>query len=50
LMWRMSSPTPCPPAERVVKLKDHRVRYEELISASQALEAAIQRSYLDVQL
>jgi hypothetical protein len=43
-------PDTLPPSERVGKLKDHRVRYEELISASQALETAIQRNYLDVQL
>jgi hypothetical protein len=43
-------PDTLPPAERVGKLKDHRVRYEELIAASQALEIAIQRNYLDVLL
>lgn len=37
-----------PPAERVATLMDHRVRYEELVSASQALEAAIEKKYLDV--
>jgi hypothetical protein len=41
-------PDALPPAERIAKLRDHRVRYEELISASQALETAIQRKYLDV--
>jgi len=41
-------PDSLPPAERIGKLREHRVRYEELISASQALETAIQRNYLDV--
>lgn len=41
-------PDALPPAERIGKLRNHRVRYEELISASQALAAAIQRTYLDV--
>jgi hypothetical protein len=37
-----------PPSDRVEKLRDHRIRYEELVSASQALETAIERKYLDV--
>jgi hypothetical protein len=42
-------PDSLPPVERVGRLKDHRVRYEELIFASKALETAIQRKYLNVK-
>lgn len=41
-------PDALPPADRIERLKDHRIRYEELVSASQALEAALERNYLDV--
>jgi hypothetical protein len=41
-------PDALPPAERIGKVRDYRVRYEELIAASQALETVIQRKYLDV--
>jgi hypothetical protein len=38
------------PADRqIASLQLHRKRYDELVSAAQALEAAIQRGYLDVQ-
>jgi hypothetical protein len=42
-------PDSLPPVDRVERLKNHRVRYEELIFASKALETAIQRKYLNVQ-
>jgi len=41
-------PDSLPPAERIESLTQHRNRYEELVSASQALETAIERNYLDV--
>lgn len=41
-------PDGLPTAEDITKLKDVRIRYEELVSASQALETAIERNYLDV--
>jgi hypothetical protein len=41
-------PDALPPAERIGKIKDYRVRYEELIAASQALETRIKRKYLSV--
>jgi len=41
-------PDALPPTERICKIRDYRVRYEELITASQALETVIQRKYLDV--
>ncbi len=41
-------PDALPPAERIGKVRDYRVRYEELITASQALATVIQRKYLDV--
>ena len=41
-------PSSLPPVDRITILKEHRVRYEELVSASQALETAIERNYLDV--
>ena len=41
-------PDTLPPNERVATLKDHRVRFEELVSASKALETAIEKKYLDV--
>jgi len=37
-----------PSTERIAGLKEQRVRYEELVTASQALETAIERNYLDV--
>lgn len=42
-------PDALPSPDRVAELKEHRVRYEELVSASQALETAIERNYLDVR-
>lgn len=41
-------PDGLPPADRVEQLKHHRVRYEELVFASRALETAIERNYLSV--
>ena len=41
-------PDSLPPAERVETLAKHRIRYDELVAASKALETAIERSYLDV--
>ena len=41
-------PDSLPPSDRVATLREHRERYEELVSASQALETAIERHYLDV--
>ncbi len=41
-------PDALPPTERICKIRDYRVRYEEQITASQALETVIQRKYLDV--
>lgn len=43
-------PDALPPADRIEQLKRHRVRYEELVSASQALETAIERNYLSVSI
>lgn len=40
-----SLPTP----EQIKKLRELRESYEELVQASQALETAIQRGYLDVK-
>ena len=37
-----------PPEERINALRTHRLCYQELVSASQALETAIERNYLDV--
>lgn len=37
-----------PSRTQVKQLAEHRAAYEELMSASQALEAAIDRDYLDV--
>ena len=41
-------PDGLPTSEDISKLKEIRVRYEELVLASQALETAIERNYLDV--
>lgn len=41
-------PDSLPPADRVETLKEHRIRYDELVAASKAMETAIERSYLDV--
>lgn len=41
-------PDNLPSEERIGHLKRHRERYQELVSASQALETAIERKYLDV--
>ncbi len=39
-----------PSPEQINKLKQLRESYEELVHASQALETAIQRGYLDVKI
>ena len=44
----LASGTGLPEAEQVDSLEEHRTRYEELLKASQALEHAIERGYLDV--
>ena len=41
-------PDGLPTADDIDKLKAMRVRYEELVAASQALQTAIERHYLDV--
>ncbi|MGK0441759.1 MAG: hypothetical protein ACJA0N_001560 [Pseudohongiellaceae bacterium] len=41
-------PDALPNTEDIDKLKATRIRYEELVTASQALETAIERNYLDV--
>lgn len=41
-------PDSLPGADRVQSLREHRLRYEELVHASRALETAIDRMYLDV--
>jgi len=41
-------PDSLPPSDRIETLKEHRIRYDELVVASKALETAIERSYLDV--
>lgn len=41
-------PDQLPDAAIITDLKDTRARYEELLSASKALEVAIERNYLDV--
>lgn len=41
-------PEDLPDAEQIASLKKLRITYDELLSASRALEAAIERGYLDV--
>jgi len=41
-------PSSLPEADRIQTLREHRLRYEELVHASKALETAIERLYLDV--
>lgn len=41
-------PETLPAAEKITTLREHRLRYEEVVSASKALEIAIERDYLDV--
>lgn len=37
-----------PTTKQIEQLKQHRVAYEELVSAANALEAVIERGYVDV--
>lgn len=37
-----------PDDPQIKSLHQHRIRYDELVSAAQALETAIQRGYLDI--
>lgn len=41
-------PDTLPTTERINTLREHRLRYEEMISASKALETAIERDYMVV--
>lgn len=38
-----------PDDQQIKTLHQHRLRYDELVAAAKALEAAIQRGYLDVE-
>ena len=43
----LSNNQPLP--EQIARLKRHRESYEELVTASKALEVALERDYLDVE-
>ncbi|UJJ30674.1 hypothetical protein [Halopseudomonas maritima] len=47
-MAEQSAGTP-PSEEQIARLRAHRETYDELVSAVNALETAIQRDYLDVR-